>query len=947
MSGASPTDSASDLASRPRESDAARLDRALVQASARAKLFGRKAEEQHFGRYVLGEVLGSGGAGMVWAAHDPKLDRKVALKLVRHAGEEHDARLLLEARALARLSHPNIVHVYDVGNERLGDESLLYIAMELLEGGTLRAWMKTPRRTDEVLAVLRAVGQGLAAAHDAGLVHRDFKPDNVLLGREGRPRVVDFGLVRHHGLDDEAVTTQPVIDAPARVITRTGAVMGTPAYMAPEQYERASVDAKSDQFAFCVTLFEALHGERPFRGDTISELAQRITSGQQSLPTRPRPLPRRLRRVLERGLAVDPAARFDSMHELLEQLEERRRNRVVLALGVAGVAAVGSYALSLRSQCTDGSEELAGLWDSEARASLRAAIVADGKDSAARVAESADAAGEAWAEAWRTSWRDTCEQAQQTERMKDLRAACLHTRRSELAAVVKVVHDANAQSTMRAAELLLGLRSPTICDRTEALEEAIEPPDPAIANEVEAQRAALTEAKTLDQSGDRSRAKEIALAVLTRARELGYRPLLAEAEAAMASLSSSLGDLDTAEAMATAAFQDALATDHVEQLAFAANHMVYLLAVQRRKPELAEPWLGHAAAATDRIHDDGTARARLLHREGQLRTRQNRLDEAADLMRRSCELGDESRGENSPESLQCWTNLGTVEEMRGRLDEALEIGERVLAMRVALFGPSHPDVAFSHNMLGSVMNRRGDRTASIEHFREAARVFEETSGPWHHELGVALYNLGNRLRESGDDPGAREVYQRALAIFEKTRGPDDQLVAMALNSIALTLQNEHRADEALPLYRRSAAILDGITTPGTEGGVVTHNNIGNILLERKDPRAAMAEYTRALSLAESLLKPDHPMRTNPLAGIGDAWVALGEPQRAIDPLRQCVELRVAIKHPETAKARYTLARALWSAGRRDEARTHLRILIDENADNAGAARQWLADDRMP
>ena len=936
----------------PHPADAARLDRARVQASARAKLFRRTAPDQRLGRYVLAEVLGAGGAGKVYAAHDPKLDRRVALKLVGHAGADHDARLIREARALARLSHPNIVHVYDVGSDAFEGAPMLYIAMELVEGETLRSWMRTKRSTPAIVAMFREIARGLAAAHDAALIHRDFKPENVLIGRDGRPRVADFGLVRQPGADDPLVITQSDGEPPEHLLTRTGALMGTPAYMAPEQFAGAKVDARVDQFAFCVALFEALHGERPFQGATLRELAANVGEGTQIRPRQPRKLGPRLRRLLERGLAVDAAQRFASMRDVIAELDERGRNRGAIAVAMCGVAALPIGLWSVREQPCAGAEEgLAGVWDDDTRASLRTAILGTGTDFAPRVADTTEAALDRWADTWRASNLSACTATKidgdQSERMMDLRQGCLRLRRAEAASVLAVIRDGDARTLARATELAMGLRTPAICDRTEALDTGVEPPDPAHAAEVEGHRAALAQARALEQSGDREAARRITQDVLDRARALDYRPLVAEAEVALAIVTLALGDVDGSETLATTAFQDAIAADHATMIAFAANHMVQVLAAARRKPELAEPWLGHAKAATERIHDDGAAEMLLLQREGVLRFRQNRIDEAVDAMRRSCTLGEGVYGEMSLDVLRCWTNTAVAEDARGNNDEAQALADRVLAARRDLLGPDHPDLGYVYNALGTIANDRNDKALSLAHYREAARVFEHGFGSEHPDLAGALYNVGNRLRESGDDEAARVEYLRALAIFEKALGPNGQMTGQTLNSTALTLQNQGRLDEAMRYYRRAVEVFAELPGKGVEGGVVAHNNIGNILLELRRPTEAIAEYERAMATADAQLAPTHRMYTHALTGIGDAWMQLDQPARAIEPLQRAVELREKIDHPETSKARWVLARALWLADRRDDARVQLGVLVEQQATEAEQAARWLASDVMP
>jgi predicted Ser/Thr protein kinase len=295
------------------------------------------------GRYVVAEHVGAGGMGRVYAAYDPELDRKVALKLLRT--ERNDElgrhRLVGEARALAKLAHPHVVAVHDVG---MVDEQV-FVAMEYVAGTTLRHELaQRPHGWREGLELLLPVAEGLVAIHAAGLVHRDLKPENVMLGDDGRVRVMDFGLARapRPGDPSEDTTGRIALAAPEpEALTRTGARLGTPPYMAPEQWLGLPADARTDQFAFCVTLWEALYGERPFVGGTIVALEQAITNGVVTSPARAAEVPRWLRRVLERGLAVDPDRRYASMEGLVDAIARARRG-ARLRWGAAGLGVVGA-----------------------------------------------------------------------------------------------------------------------------------------------------------------------------------------------------------------------------------------------------------------------------------------------------------------------------------------------------------------------------------------------------------------------------------------------------------------------------------------------------------------------------------------------------------------------------------------------------------------------------
>jgi predicted Ser/Thr protein kinase len=315
---------------------------ATVQADAavgRAPL-GRGAV---VGRYVLLRELGKGGMGVVYAAYDPELDREVALKLVLPGkqGDEGRIRLLREAQVLAKLSHRNVVTIYDVGTT--GAQG--WLAMELVQGRTLRAWLNQPRAWREVLAVIGKVARGLAAAHAAGVLHRDVKPGNVMIGDDGRVRVMDFGLARAcrgaaPPTEEESIRA-PVVDALAMEVTQAGALWGTPPYMAPEQLMGRELTPAADQFSLCVMLWEGIHGKRPFAGRSLNELLDNVLAGRLQEPARGRVVPGWLRRVCERGLAADPLQRFLSMEALLDALERgQTRARVYKGLTVVGMLAM-------------------------------------------------------------------------------------------------------------------------------------------------------------------------------------------------------------------------------------------------------------------------------------------------------------------------------------------------------------------------------------------------------------------------------------------------------------------------------------------------------------------------------------------------------------------------------------------------------------------------------
>jgi hypothetical protein len=312
------------------------------------------------GRLVVLDELGHGGMGVVYRAYDPQLDRRVAVKLLRpDAAQDHQERLLREGQAMAQLSHPNIVAVHDVGS--LGEQ--IYISMELVEGESLRQWLKTPRTWREVLAVFAQAGRGLQAAHERKLIHRDFKPDNVLLGSDGRTRVADFGLARAVDVTDPDEPMEMAETGVGRALvtplTRTGAMLGTPAYMAPEQLVGAATDERTDQFCYCVAFYEALYGERPFEAKTLAEQTLAVSQGRVRPAPKGSDVPSWLRQVIVRGLSARPEDRFPSMEALLgalpadpdsdASLSDRARALITALFGLTVFVIIGYLRYVLRA----------------------------------------------------------------------------------------------------------------------------------------------------------------------------------------------------------------------------------------------------------------------------------------------------------------------------------------------------------------------------------------------------------------------------------------------------------------------------------------------------------------------------------------------------------------------------------------------------------------------
>ena len=414
-------------------------------------------------RYIVLDRVGGGAMGVVYAAHDRELDRKVALKLLRpERADAGDAtRVLREAQAMARLQHPNVVTVHDVGTA--GDR--VFVAMELVAGPTLRVWAHG-RPWRERLACLVAVGRGLAAAHAAGVIHRDVKPDNVIVDEHGRPRIGDFGLARA----DEERRGLVGTAALATTLTQTGSVIGTPLYMAPEQLRGEPATVASDQFGLAVTVWEILFGARPFLGKELGELARAIERGPIA-PER-RGVPAAVERALRRGLAFDPQRRHASVDALVTALDwQPPRRWVWLApAAAAGAAVVTLLAVSPASApsdpCRTAVAALDDAWTPAVASELRGKLAAaHDPSSAARL--------DAYAGRWREARLDVCRAGRvrgaESEALLDVRGGCLDRAKAELAALVAELRAADPRQLGGVADAIAGLTDPGECATSGAL----------------------------------------------------------------------------------------------------------------------------------------------------------------------------------------------------------------------------------------------------------------------------------------------------------------------------------------------------------------------------------------------------------------------------------------------------------------------------------------------
>ncbi len=810
------------------------------------------------GRFELRGVLGEGGMGRVYRAHDPTLDREVALKVLRARTRRGADALWGEAQAMARLSHPNVLPVFDVGRH----EGSLFIAMELVEGDTLRGWLRgRSRSVPEIVEVFLAAGRGLVAAHEAGLVHRDFKPSNVMIGDDGHVRVMDFGLARVG--DEGSGSGGPATvghDGGPLSQTQSGSIEGTPPYMAPEQHLGPVVGEAGDQYAFCVSLWEALHGVRPFAAETFDELLEAKHRGP---PASPRPLPHPLHALMVRGLSVRPQDRFDSMTSLLADLGRvvRRRNpRWIIGLSLAsvvGVVALGS-SLGRTPLCEGGEERIAAVWDETRRTQVHEAMTGSGLAYAPetwdRVGPALDGYAQQWVDGYAEACRDTHVRQRQTEEELDARVRCLEDRRRDFDAFVQMLVEADAAVVRRATQSAGSLpRIERCADPSYFFDQSVPPPDPALADEVAALREAQARANALSNAGKYDQAFEKAQEVHARALNLDYRPLVVESGILRGVVLDYLVRHDeAATAMREAYFEaEQLGLDALQ--ARAAIFLVWIVGYKQAEYEEGLRWGKHADALVDRLGDP-VLRARLLNNRSAVHTAMGEGEMALAELREAIELREQLLGPDHPRLAFSLNNLGATLLSQGHFDRAFEPLMRGLAIQRAALGPGHPQVGQSMANLAGLMAQRQHHGLALRIIEDAIRIIEQALGPDHPSLADLLNVDGFVLGALGRDEDALAIELRVYELYRKALGDRHERVSTA----RFNLGNSHRR---LELWAESVEHYRGALDIQLELLPGDHDDI---------------RRTRG-QLAQTLIGWGH--RDEAALALRDAVLVLGEDQR--------------------------------------------------------------------
>jgi serine/threonine protein kinase/tetratricopeptide (TPR) repeat protein len=990
-------------------------------------------------RYMVVDELGRGGMGVVYRAYDPELDRRLALKLIHR--REPDAlgseRLLREAQALAQLSHPNVVAVYDVGT--FG--SSVFMAMELVEGTTLRSWLReTQRSTNEILDVFLAAGEGLAAAHRANIVHRDFKPSNLLIGSDGRVRVADFGLARsvvargastpmssgsgravvldtgapvdsaragsetttprasgdprsspeaqavtiaetrrastavarvNHPGNDPAPSARslspasgsdgspadtpggvgsartPVSDGSARTpgaerssdqLTALGTILGTPEYMSPEQHEGLAVDALSDQYSYCVCLYEAFYGRRPPQGKAPREgdfdSRRGARDGGRGGPKVH--MPRRVRALVARGLASRPQDRFPSMEALLDELKLTRhppRPAWPYALAGAGLVTVALFGYrGVRGRqtnlCQGGPTKMAALWNPDRRDAVHVAFTASGVPYAEHafgaVSSALDHYTEDWAAAYTVACEDTRVRGEQSEDMLDRRMACLEQRRLELGAKVDVFARADRSSLEKAAQAAASLARVSDCADRVRLASRVMPPNQATRAQVERSWEELGRAKALFASGRYAEGEPIARMVAEQSTILRYHPLEADARLTLAELLDAKGEYTPAETTLRQALRSAQAGGVQDVAARAWIGLVKVVGVRQQHHEQAHEWALDAEAHLETLPASDATLGLLWSAESDLLYHEGKFEQAIETGQKARSVLVRTVGSEAAPVAEVLKTIGNADADLGKTDAARVDYEQARDIWQKALGPEHPAVAAAWNNLGTLQLEHESFDDALANFRHALDIWTRSLGPDHPNVAIATTNIGEAERALGHREEAKAAFQSALAIRTRALGADHPLCAGNIANLGNIAFDKEEFRDAYRWYQQALEIWEKRLGPKDQHVATALTGLGDVLIEQRSFSKALPFYQRALVIQEEALGPEHLYLVDALAGLGQAYLGLGQDR----PARERLERALALAENQEADPvilatiRLALAKTLWRTGSdRNRART--------------------------
>ena len=889
------------MASTPPSNDDVSVARQLQKRSLEERLFG-EAEPVRVGRFTLLEALGTGGMGAVYAAYDPSLDRRVAVKVLRTRAATDEAnatRMVREAKALARLAHRSVITVHEVGVDR----GRVFIAMEYAPGGTLAEWAQRkqgePTRFMEIVARMRECIEGLQAAHDAGLIHRDFKPGNVLITADGQAKIADFGLARVGASEAGPAVLPPTNDA-AEDLTRTGSVIGTPAYMAPEQFDGAATE-KTDQFSLCATFFEVFYGARAYPGRSTGEIMERMQRGELERPAAG-DVPGWMFDVLAQGLSVDPDQRHASLRVLGAAIERSVRPGRSWALpaavvGVGGaVVAVGLWPDDAApegeaaSPCLDGAAELEAAWGDGRQSAIRSAFEATEQPAWPGLWERVQTRFDAWAKQWREATLSSCEATRvhgsQTPELHELRALCLERHRRAFEALSDTYVEVDAASVYATSESSLWLPKIAECADRSALSfgDGVDLSTPEVQEFYEhfdAGRALHMQHRDAEAESHVLRAAEVAEAAeLHRPAASSYRTL--------AALARRHGRYDEATQRAERALH------HAERAGDGA--------------EIVWAWLelARSAEATDRSADADflVERARsnaeghrvstevqlsIVELEAHLQMRAGKTAEAAQMLLDAADTAERLGLDRTNVATNLSDAAGPL-ALAGDGKSAEAVARRSIAIADELFGPTHYVTLGGHLQLAQLYEKLGRYEDALA---ESSLFAENLPPPGAVQERLRAEGLGlhaTTLFRAGRSDEAVALLKKVITDSSRRLGPDSVHVLSNRERYGTMLLEVGRLDEALTEHEAlaEASEKNPAQLPVQRG--IQRLNHAEVLSKLGRHPEAVAKLADAMLLLREVLGADSPYLFGAVLIAAEVEMRASHAGRARALLLECLEI---------------------------------------------------------
>ncbi len=770
------------------------------------------------GRFEIRRELGRGAMGIVYLAYDPELDREVAIKVLINDGPlaaEEAERLQREGQSLARLSHPNVVSVHEAGIE----ETQRYVVMERLTGHTLDEWLSEESRdAEEIMGVLRQAGAGLNAAHQAGLVHRDFKPRNVMVCANSDVKVTDFGLVRMvDGGTDEALAkeqrgpnAQPSM-TPLR-LSITGSVIGTPAYMAPEQLREGTATAKSDQFAYCATAYQALCGKRPFKGETLPALIESIEASETSGLTWPAGLSirPRIRSAIAKGLAVDSSKRHASMEILLEELKPKpagRRGRIALA-GIAGIAiAAGAVSLATTEEhdraCDGASQRMQGIWDSDAKTLVQKGLLATAETYAEDVWSRIETRMDSFSSNWTATHTQTCEATvkhkEQSAELMDRKMACLDSQLGAARTLVEAWQQADSSSVASAQQALRAIGSPADCTRSaELLQLTPLPGDATLKKRIRSLEQEIAAASAQLHTGQWEVAVAASEGLVAEADQTDYRPLQAQAcmlrvDALETIAKPRAKELQSCSRVALAAGADRQQAELL--IALISEHAEFMQA------EEVSDVNAQVEALLDRLGQPAELRIALQGSNAEHLYRQGHHNEAFTALKAALqELGHLDSDWATAERIALLSLQGRVQASLLQVEDAILSGEQAVALIQSAYGDTHPNYFAEMRHMRMMYKRLDPGPRKTEFLQTWAKAMEGAAND------SDVFALQVKLLSADSTETALQVSNELVAAAHQYYGESHPDLAMAQRQYAEALSEVGRYADAEKAARAAVAM---------------------------------------------------------------------------------------------------------------------------------------------